>query len=296
MIGDPGTDLGVFAGGTERSWGFAINDSGQVTGYASNPVDGAELSFRTSPNGLISDPGTSLGGTANKGLAINSSGQVAGNNGHAYRTTAHGLITDPGTDFGSYGGTYSYAFGINDLGQVTGFATFPNGNFHAYRTSPTGMISDPGTDLGTLGGQFSEGFAINASGQVTGDSHTANGENHAFRTTATGLVSDPGTDLGPGTGYSINRYGVVVGTSGFGAFLYDTQMRDLNSLIAPGSSWVLDIAQGINDSGWIVGEGTFNGDSSRAFLLIPVPEPTSLAFTAAALLGGWVARRRRNRF
>jgi probable HAF family extracellular repeat protein len=172
-------------------------------------------------------------------------------------------------------------------------------------------VSDPGTDLGTLGGTFSSGRAINASGQATGYSYLtgSTGPTHAFRTTATGLVSDAGTDLGvlPGftgsEGDAINALGGVVGrsynASSGGAiidshpFIYDTQMRDLNDLISTGSGWLITEAWGINDSGWITGQGTLDGQR-HAFLLTPtgVPESSGLLLTGGALVGGWVVRRR----
>jgi probable HAF family extracellular repeat protein len=46
-------------------------------------------------------------------------------------------------------------------------------------------------------------------------------------------------------------------------------MLDLNKLIPPNSGWELDVANGINDAGEIVGYGTRNGTNLRAFLLTP---------------------------
>ena len=45
-------------------------------------------------------------------------------------------------------------------------------------------------------------------------------------------------------------------------------MLDLNNLIAPSSGWILNTANGINDAGQIVGNGTING-YTRGFLLTP---------------------------
>jgi probable HAF family extracellular repeat protein len=66
-------------GGTD-SEGFAINDSGQVTGY-SGTSGGADHAFRYTgtpgSGGAMADLGT-LGGTHSYGQAINASGQVVG--------------------------------------------------------------------------------------------------------------------------------------------------------------------------------------------------------------------------
>ncbi len=80
------------------------------------------------------------------------------------------------------------------------------------------------------------------------------------------------------------------------AFLYgDGVLVDLNSLLPPGSGWVLGQATGINDSGQIVGEGIINGQT-HGFLLSPsaqpsVPEPGTLALLVTAFSGllayGW---------
>ena len=76
-------------------------------------------------------------------------------------------------------------------------------------------------------------------------------------------------------GRSINNRGQVVGGNPYGneAFIWDTVKgtRYLSDLIiAPG--WNLSMAQGINDSGQIVGTGTYAG-AERAFLATPVPFP-----------------------
>jgi hypothetical protein len=61
-------------------------------------------------------------------------------------------------------------------------------------------------------------------------------------------------------------------------------MLDLNDLIPAGSGFTLQAARGINDAGQIAGFGTFDG-ATHAFLLTPVPEPSSLVL---ACLGGLV--------
>jgi probable HAF family extracellular repeat protein len=310
----PGSDLGTLGGG--GSLGSGINASGQVTGTSSLPGNVPQHAYRTTATGRISDPGTDLGtftgGGNSFGQAINDVGQVAGyadvsGGTHAFRTTATGKVSDAGTDLGVFpGGTRSFGQAINESGQVAGYSEYapavpPNvtGPTRAFRTTAIGLITDANADLGTLGGSTSAAFGINASGQVTGSSRvTGDLQEHAFRSSPNGqplLLTDLGTLGGnQSIGYAINSFGVVVGSdSAKGAFIYDTQMRDLNLLIPPGSGWSLGFAYGINDAGQITGVGSFSGQS-HAFLLTPVgvPEPGGLALLGAAA-GAWVWRRRR---
>lgn len=110
-------------------------------------------------------------------------------------------------------------------------------------------------------------------------------------------------------GVSINRFGVVVGSSTTyvstsptdipyeDAFITsgDT-MIDLNSYLPSGSGWRLADATGINDSGWITGGGYINGQS-HAFILRPnaVPEPSAAwgLGIGCCMLGMGLKRRRR---
>lgn len=307
-------DLGTLGGA--ESFGLGINALGQVTGYSQVIGNAANHAFRTTPTGRVSDSGTDLGllpGLPNSsGSGINASGQVAGNaygssltSYRAFRTTSTGVITST-SDLGTFpGGSWSNASGINDSGQVVGAAAtnMAGTASHAYRTAPNGSIN-AASDLGSFGtGEFdSAGWAINNSGQVTGIANSATFQ-HAFRTTPTGRISDPGTDLGHlggdfSAGWAINNLGVVVGESDTNpitldthAFIYDTSMRDLNNLIPSGSGWLLVLATGINDAGQIVGFGELGG-VSHAFLLTPVPEPSSFLLAGAAVAIGWARRRR----
>ena len=69
---------------------------------------------------------------------------------------------------------------------------------------------------------------------------------------------------------AINSSGTqIVGYSGDRAFLYSSgKMKDLNSMIPPGSGWSLTTATAIDDTGLIAGYGFFQGEE-HAFLLTP---------------------------
>ena len=66
-------------------------------------------------------------------------------------------------DLGTLGGTNSAAFGINESGQVVGYAETISGEEDAFLYTSGTM-----KDLGTLGGTFSDANGINDADQVVG--------------------------------------------------------------------------------------------------------------------------------
>jgi probable HAF family extracellular repeat protein len=278
------TDLGVLPGYTS-SYARGMNDRGEVVGY-SYSNSGMPHAFLYS-HGTIADLGT-LGGTISDAYGINAGGQVAG-----WSTDSHGAFSGfvysngTMTKLGSLGGAVSSnAYGINNNGQVVGDA-YP-GNYEHAALFSNGTISD----LGTLpGGTYSMAMAINAGGQIVGDS--TNGSYwHAFLYSG-GKMTDLGTFPGGvySHGYGINDAGQVVGqsrledTGDWHAFLYSGGvMTDLNQLTA-GSGWDLQSAMAMNNVGQIAGSGLNPAGQPHAFLLTPVPEPSSIVLLCVAAVG-----------
>ncbi len=69
---------------------------------------------------------------------------------------------------GSQSGLYSYAYGINDSGQIVGMSDTDNFEEHAFVYAGGTMH-----DLGTLGGSYSAAYAISNNGTVVGSSSLA---------------------------------------------------------------------------------------------------------------------------
>jgi probable HAF family extracellular repeat protein len=307
-------NLGTLQGGT-TSQGTALNNSALETGYSDILLNGKTTQHAfTSNGGVMADLGTFPGGNFSKGFAINNSGVVAGAadvGGFSHAFTYAGSFTDLHT----LGGFTSQANAINDSGIVAGSSDTGFGSSHAFRTDVNGVMHD----LGTLpGDSISNALGINQSGQVTGYSGSSSGTSQAFRSDVAGHLTGLGTLAGGSSkGYSINDQGDVVGVSDFGggthAFIYTdhvinglTGLIDLNTLINPGSGWVLEGATGINDNGQITGFGTVDITSptggilavqTHAFLLVPgpsVPAPPSIILAAigsvCAGLGRWRRR------
>lgn len=84
----------------------------------------------------------------------------------------------------------------------------------------------------------------------------------------------------------VNSAGVVVGGAKDSAGVSRAvrwsggSIVDLNTEIPAGSGWQLQSAAAINDNGWIVGSGVYNG-VDRGFLLIPDTTPPSISCGSA---------------
>ncbi|MBN1343768.1 MAG: hypothetical protein JXQ73_13880 [Phycisphaerae bacterium] len=166
------------------------------------------------------------------------------------------------TNLGANGGNSSFAFGINDLGDVVGYYYTSTWQKRAFLHS-NGVM----TDLGTLGG--TEAFArdISNAGKIVGESKNAAGQWRAFIRGKTTAMRDLGALGGTSSvAYAVNESGDVVGYADTGAayhaFLYTGgTMTSLGTL-----SYALSGAFDINDTGTIVGVYALSGGARKAFV------------------------------
>ncbi len=215
-----------------------------------------QLDGRILPSATIVGLGD-LGGGASEATAINNLGQVVGDSKtssgqeHAF-LYSNGAMTDLGNS-----GASSYAYGVNDSGQVAGYS-IASSVIHAFRYSDGKM-----TDLGTLGGDYSFGYAINKSGDVVGYSADANGTPEAFvsdgstMTNLKGLgTDDQGNSLGS-YAYGINQSGQIVGYAGVsndgGNTVTDHAFIDSGGVMTDLGAGDASTALGINNAGQVIG-------------------------------------------
>lgn len=269
-------------------------------------VPKASHAFVASSAGNLQDLGR-LDGYASEGNDINDAGQVVGTIqryiGYNYRPYA--FVTNSSGQISPLFPTSSYqhssASAINASGQITGTFGWSPYQQNAFVTDNNGQLTNlqyllsTTASNGKLGEGSSKGEGINASGQVTGSFNTINNatlnssNTHAF-VTKNGQAFDLGALASDEQSYGkdINVHGQVVGISGARAFVtVDDVIIDLNTLlVASATGWYLHEANGINDSGQIVGMGIHNGNY-RAFVLTPtaVPIPGTLWLFGSSLIG-----------
>lgn len=235
---------------------------------------------------------------------INIRGQIVGSN-MDIATYKYGYVWSGSSGLSLLTGDYqSGANAINDFGIVVGQI---GNNILNVASHAAIWKSGAQLDLGTLAGDASVWTAcsgaagVNDLEQVVGWSGTtassffpcndifdSEAPAHAFLWTSGAGMRDLGTLPGDtaSVALKINIFGIAIGMSGNSVvenpqdeyalgvvghpFMWSatTGMRDLNTLVHPGSGWVLNSAADINAWGQIVGTGTFHGET-HGYLLTP---------------------------
>jgi probable HAF family extracellular repeat protein len=260
------TVLGTMGG--NQSHGAALNNRGQVVGYAQNAAQGMDHPFVWDQHNGMQDLG-SLGGTVGFANAINNPGQVVGaSDTTGGGSTLHAFVWDRKNGMKDMNLPRFGPVGINDAGQIVGNNTYG-----------TVLVYSPGIGtqyMGGLGGPLGTwAYAINNSGQVVGNSSTTSGDYHAFLWDPTTGILDLGILGGfeNSTAVDVNDKGQVVGyLNGPGdtvsrAFIWDTKsgMQDLGAL---GVGFT--IARAVNNKGQVVGYFSPQNWQTGAFIWDPI--------------------------
>jgi probable HAF family extracellular repeat protein/autotransporter-associated beta strand protein len=257
--------------------------------------------------GIVSGTGDAL--YVNAGTGVLSLGGLNTYTGGTFLTSgtlnvsqdaALGTAPTPATTNITFNGDLGAGFlptAINNTGWVGGLAT--QTSHAAIYSISSGLVSD----IGTLGGATSQVEAISDTGFVVGYSDTPASSHGFLNDLRTAQMTDLGNIASPAWGSAalgVNDLGQVVGGYSLDAnsvqnraFIYTKVdgMEDLNDFIDPTSGFQLRSATGINDLGEIAASG-FNAQGQyHAFLLTPVPEPTTFKLTIIVfcILGGMLA-------
>jgi probable HAF family extracellular repeat protein len=280
------------------SFAFGVNDLGQVAGRAYANTQNTDAHAVVWTNGVLQDLNAPGLPKMRSAWDINNAGQVIVSTASGPYLWQNGQVTSL---------SLATVQRINNVGQIAGTIQTSQIDYAGNYVQRAALWTN-GTvqDLGTLGGSNSNPWAMNDLGVVAGQADTDHLQYlegtpvyPAIRAAfwdATGIH-----DLGAGDmsyAFGINNLGQIVGAatasdgkSSF-AFLYSGGMvQNLNDMIPASASVVLGGALGINDNGQIVAQGSLNGQGYRAFLLTPVPEPTSLTLLAIPFMA-WYRRRR----
>jgi probable HAF family extracellular repeat protein len=285
------TDEGTFNQTSSRMHPTAINAADEMVGYFIDD-SGYLHAFWLSPKGAANlSPPDAYWSSAE---AVNDNGEIVGEmepkNGPEgelavrFSPTALGQTSDLGHENHSTDDTA--AAGVDAAGLAVGAAT---------GTNPTDAVtfSDgvatvlPGIP-GLAGDYYANAISPNGK-YIVGDVSTSPGPQTLALAYTPG---QPATELGDlptrhiATAVAVNDNGQAVGSSccqnGSQAVLFaGGTVTDLNTLIPPGSGWVLGQASGINDAGQIVGEGIHNG-VLRGFVMSP-PSPAPCSQPAGGL-------------
>jgi uncharacterized membrane protein len=318
-INDNGTIVGTaFAGSESRGWQWnQQNGMNEVYGFGYDRTTAVDINDQGFIIGSFTEDSTTKGFRYKNGAwwhlspipgqsesspsGINNLNQVVGISDFASDARATGwlpiLPDTPGFALPSYGNQVeSSARALNDLGESVGSARLAGSQRATIFRNNNTLFDLHG--LLPLGTTFSLAHDNNESGWVVGQFTNATDAYGFVFNLELGMVTvgeaNDQTSL-----VAINENGQAVGSNGLAdAVLWhsSTGRQSLNDLIDPNSGWNLTSARDINDNGWIIGQGSFNGVNTT-YLARPtesVPEPASMSIIALGI-GALAVRTRRKK-
>ncbi|HZM00786.1 MAG TPA: DUF3466 family protein, partial [Planctomycetota bacterium] len=309
-----GTTFLPLLAGDETGAAYGVNDAGLVVGESVNVVQQGQLTFFTprgavwlNPHQLVTLASLATAGDTDiepsAGLAVNDHGLILGQGKRPDVMGVRGFVLDLAsgqlTDLGSLQGTPTSSAepaDLNEQGQVVGSSEAANFFDHAFLWQD-GVMTDLHALSGVIG-RNSHAAAINEAGQIVGDADPTadflDWQNAAlWENGVVTYLPDLG-DLGgviESFARDINDHGTIVGTSITPTFEAHAviwrggQVTDLNTLIPPGTGWLLANAFAIGNDGRIVGEG-FTPSGIKAFLLVPDSDGGFEVYGAGCAGGG----------
>ena len=157
---------------------------------------------------------------------------------------------------GTFGGSASFAYSVNDSGQVAGEANLAGDlAAHAFVYQNGAMV-----DLGTLGGSASRAFSLNNTGQLTGQAELPNLRFHAFLYSSGNMQDlDPAHPNRVSSGSSINASAAILGYRAFQPVVFSGG----TVTAVPHGAFSSISAVAINDSGQIAGTCLAGGGSTE---------------------------------
>lgn len=233
---------------------------------------------------------------------VNNSGVAVGNFGNSFqggfglfvgKSCAWNLnqnsVVCTAIPLGSVGHAYSVS-GINDNNIMVGMEYYQGAN-RAITLRLDGSVNDLGVS------DFSRAIAINNLGDIVGFASRGlqDQAHYGGFLWQNGVITDLGapSDHSDFIPYSINDDGSIVGTASQEAYIWKNGVfTNLNDSIPTDSGFLLKRATDINSSGQIVGYGLGSDNLGHAFLLNPIPEPSTLILLLASFTATSFVRRR----